>query len=98
LIALNVLLSANNFTGAVYIRGSHHWDQIKPEQLENLRRKRHVFITGTNDRAKVMVRRDYGLYKDDGIQYAKLIYETDRRITIPEPKHIDEALRYLDSR
>jgi len=98
LIALNVLLSANNFTGAVYISGSHHWDQIKPEQLENLRRKRHVFITGTNDRAKVMVRRDYGLYKDDGIQYAKLIYETDRRITIPEPKHIDEALRYLDSR
>jgi hypothetical protein len=97
-IALNVLLSANNFMGAIYMSGSQHWEQIDPEKLVNLQRKRHVFITGSNDKAKKAVRRDYELYKRDGIEKTKLIFETGRLPRMPEPKHIDEALRYLDSR
>jgi hypothetical protein len=98
LVAVNVLLSANNFKGAIYMGGSQHWGAIDAEKLENLRRKRHVFITGTNDKAKTLVRRDYELYKKDGIENAKLIFETGRLPSMPEPEHMDEALRYLDSR
>jgi len=98
LIVLNVLLVANNFTGAIYMSGSQHWGRLEPEQLVNLQRKRHVFITGTNDKAKTAVRRDYELYKKDGIENARLIFETGRLPRMPEPKHMDEALRYLDSR
>jgi len=98
LIALNVLLSANNFMGAIYMSGSQYWGQIDPEKLVNLQRKRHVFITGSNDKAKTAVRRDYDLYKRDGIENTKLIFETGRLPRMPEPKHMDEALRYLDSR
>ncbi len=98
LVALNVLLAANNFTGAIYMSGSQHWGQLDPEKLVNLQRKRHVFITGTNDNAKATVRRDYELYKRDGIENAKLIFETGRLPSMPEPEYMEEALRYLDSR
>jgi hypothetical protein len=98
LVALNVLLAANNFMGAIYMSGSQYWGQIGPEKLVNLQRKRHVFITGSNDKAKTAVRRDYELYKRDGIENTKLIFETGRLPRMPEPKHMDEALRYLDSR
>ena len=98
LTAVNVLISANEFVGAVYMSGSLYWGDTKPPQLDLLRRKYHVFITGSNDEAKQTVRRDYESYKKDGIENAKLIFETGRLRDMPEPEHIDEAIRYLDSR
>jgi len=98
LTAVNVLLSANEFMGAVYMSGSLYWGDNKPQTLDQLRRKHHVFITGSNDEAKKTVRRDYESYKKDGIENAKLIFETGRLRDMPEPEHIDEAIRYLDSR
>ncbi len=98
LTAVNVLLAANEFMGAVYISGSLYWGDDKPQTLDQLKRKHHVFITGTNDKAKSSVRRDYESYKKDGIENAKLIFETGRLREMPEPEHIDEAIRYLDSR
>jgi len=97
LTAVNVLLSANEFMGAVYMSGSLYWGDNKPETLDQFKRKHHVFITGTNDKAKSSVRRDYESYKKDGIENTKLIFETGRLRGMPEPEHIDEAIRYLDS-
>jgi len=98
LVALNVLLAANNFTGAIYMSGSQYWGQLDPEKLVNLQRKRHVFITGTNDKAKTAIRHDYESYKKDGIENTKLIFETGRLPSMPDPEHMTEALQYLDSR
>ena len=98
LVVLNVLLAANNFTGAIYMSGSQYWEKIEPDALVNLQRKRHVFITGSNDPAKKAVRRDYESYKKDGIENARLIFDTKGIPRLPEAKHMDEALRYLDAR
>jgi predicted esterase len=96
--ALNTMLYANEIVGAVYMSGSMYWGSIDPERLESLRRKYHVFITGTNDKAKATVRADFEKYKKDGIENVKLIFEMDRLGNMPEPEHMDEAIRYLDSR
>lgn len=91
-------LFANEISGAVYFRGSAMWVSIDEDQLEQLRRKRHVFITGTNDKAKNQVRQHYEDYRKAGIENVKLIFDTKRLEEIPEPRHIDEAIEFLDAR
>ena len=98
LTALNVLLSANEHSGAIFIRGSQYWHGGMPEGIDNLRRKHYVFITGTNDQAKTTVRRDYESYKKDGIENAKLIFAMGALGKMPDPEQMDAAIRYLDSR
>jgi hypothetical protein len=96
--ALNAMLAANEFTGAVYISGSMHWGTLDEEKLENLRRKRHVFITGSNDKAKSQVRKDYERYQNDGIENARLIFVERGPGETPNAEFVDEAIRYLDTR
>lgn len=96
--SLNTILNANEFVGAIYVSGSTYWGSIKPEQLENLRRKQHVFITGSNDKAQATIRTDYENYKKDGIANVKLIYDTKGPGKVVKPEYMDEAIRYLDSR
>jgi hypothetical protein len=78
------------------MRGSVFWKSIDPDRLEALRRKRHVFITGTNDDAKVIIRRDYESYKKAGIDNVKLIFDTERIGQLPDADHMIEAIRFLD--
>lgn len=96
--AINAMLAANEFMGAVYMSGSMHWGTLDADSLENLRRKRHVFITGSNDKAKSKVRSDYKLYQNDGIEDAKLIFVERGPGETPDAELIDEAIRYLDAR
>lgn len=96
LTAFYTYLTANEIRGAVYMRGSAMWRTIEDEQLEQLRRKRHVFITGTNDEAKTQIRQHYESYKDAGIEGVKLIFDTKRIEAVPKPEHIEEAIRFLD--
>jgi hypothetical protein len=97
-IAVNALLKANEFAGAIYMNGSYFWGEQSAPELDVARRKHYVFITGTNDQAKVQVRNDYGYYRDDGVQQAKLIYDTKKLADPPQAEHLDEALAFLDSR
>jgi hypothetical protein len=94
--AFRAYLFANEISGAVYFRGSAMWLSIDDDQLEQLRRKRHVFITGTNDKAKNQVRQHYEDFRKAGIENVKLIFDTRRIEETPEPRHIDEAIRFLD--
>ena len=95
--AFRTHLAANEIRGSVYIRGSAMWVTIGEDQLEQLRRKRHVFITGTNDEAKAQVRRHFDAYKEAGIEDVKLIFDTQRIEAVPKSEHIDEAIRFLDA-
>jgi hypothetical protein len=96
--AVNVLMSANQHSGAIFFRGSHYWLGGKPEGIDNLRRKHYVFITGSNDKAKTDIRKDYERYRNDGVENAKLIYDMKSVGRTPGADHMDEAIRYLDSR
>jgi hypothetical protein len=94
--ALKTALLANEITGIVYMRGSAMWVTIGDDQLEQIQRKRHVFITGTNDSAKDQVRRHYEAHKNAGVEQVKLIFDTQRIDEVPKPQHIDAAIRFLD--
>ena len=96
--AIDVLLTAGEFAGGIYIKGSFYWQDQRLPTVDNLQRKYHVFITGTNDKAKQTVRRDYQNYKKEGIENVKLIFDMDRIGDWPKPDQMDEALAYLDSR
>jgi len=94
--SVNTQLSNNDFRGAVYMRGSAMWKSLPPDRLEMMQRKRHVFITGTNDKLQGRIRADYNSYKDSGIENAKLIFDTKRIDRMPAADHMIEAIRYLD--
>lgn len=96
LISLNTQLVVNDFRGAIYMRGSVMWQDLDPDRLEMLRRKRHVFITGTNDPNKAQIRSDYESYKDAGIEDVKLIFDTRHIGDLPDADHLTEAIRFLD--
>ena len=98
LTALNTMLTANEFSGAIYMRGSYYVKEWDPDQLQALQRKYHVFITGTNDKKKRQIRSDYEKYQEDGIANAKLIFEMQRLGEMPKSEHMDEAFRFFDSR
>ena len=96
LVSLNAQLFINDFRGAIYMRGSVMWQTLEPDMLEMLQRKRHVFITGTNDAAKSQVRSDFESYKEAGITNVKLIFDTQRIGDLPDADHMTEAIRFLD--
>lgn len=95
--ALNTMLIANEFSGAVYIRGSYNPLKLDPEYLQALQRKSHVFITGTNDQDKTEIRSNYERYRKNGIEHTKLIFDMQRLEDIPKPEQIDEALGFLEA-
>ncbi len=96
--ALNTMLTANEFTGAVYVRGSYHSEDFGPDTVQALQRKRHVFISGTDDKYKGGVRSDFKKYKEDGIANSKLIFATQRLGKTPAADLIEEAVGFLDAR
>lgn len=95
--AVNVMISAPEFVGGVYVSESVYWGKDK-SGLESMQRKHHVFMTGRNDKAESRVRDDVKRYEQDGIYNVKLIFEREGLRSPPEAKHIDEALSYLESR
>ena len=96
-VSLNAQLFVNDFGGTIYMRGSVMWQALEPDMLEMLQRKRHVFITGTNDPNKGQIRRDYEAFKKAGVNNVKLIFDTQRIGDLPDADHMNEALRFLDS-
>jgi hypothetical protein len=95
--ALNVLLRANEFNGAIYINGSAYWNSGMPETFNFLVEKPHVFIIGSGDERWQQVRRDYENYKKDGIENVELIYRSGTIRDWPDIERMDEALAYLDA-
>ena len=93
---VNTLLLANEFSGAVYMRGAWYSDQLDPDYLQALQRKHHVFVTGTNDKNKRQVRSVYERYQGDGIANVKLIFEMQRLGAMPGADHMDDAFRFFD--
>ncbi len=94
-VATNVILTANEFSGAVYTRGSFLSSQFTGDHIQSLQRKAHVFITGTNDEAKQKVRSDYEAYQRLGISNVTLIFDNQRLGAVGSAEQMDEAFRFL---
>ena len=96
LTSINMQQNRSEFNGAIYMLGSYMWQSLEPERLEMLRRNRHVFITGATANARAQVRSDADNYRNAGINDVKLVYDTQRIGKLPDPDHIEEAIRFLD--
>lgn len=94
-VAINIILTANEFSGAIYTRGSFYSPQLTPDHIQSLQRKAHVFITGTNDEAKQQIQSDYNQYQNRGIMNATLIFDTQRLGDVGSAEQMDEAFRFL---
>ena len=97
LSALNTLLTANEFSGAIYTRGSYPLDQLNADQLQALQRKSHVFISDANDNNKTRVQSDFDSYQRKGIYDVKLVFNAGGGGRMPSAEEMDEALRFLIS-
>ncbi|MEO1246254.1 MAG: hypothetical protein AAFX56_11290 [Pseudomonadota bacterium] len=97
-LAVSTMLTANEFVGGIYTRGSFFSPELTADLVESLQRKGHVFITGTNDKAKRQVQSDYETYQQQGISDVKLIFDTQRLGDVGSPEQMDEAFRFLDAR
>lgn len=95
-VALNTSLLANEIRGVIYMRGSAMWTTIGEDSLSALARKRHVFITGTNDKQKAGIQRHARDYERAGIPNVELIFATRNLGDPPQAEYLDQAIRYLD--
>ena len=94
-LAVSTMLTANEFGGGIYTRGSFFSPEIAPDLVEALQRKAHVFITGTNDDGKRQIQSDYESYQERGISKVKLIFDNQRLGEVGSPEQMDEAFRFL---
>jgi len=94
-LAVSVMLTANEFGGGIYTRGSFFSPKLTPDHVEALQRKAHVFITGTNDDGKRQIQSDYKLYQQQGISRVHLIFDNQRIGNVGSPEQMDEAFGFL---
>ncbi len=94
-LAVSTMLTANEFEGGIYTRGSFFSPKLTPDHVEALQRKAHVFITGTNDPGKRQIQSDYELYQQRDISNVKLIFDNQRLGDVGSPEQMDEAFRFL---
>ena len=94
-LAVSTMLTANEFGGGIYTRGSFFSPELPSDLVEALQRKAHVFITGTNDSDKRQIQSDYRLYQQRGISKVKLIFDNQRLGDVGSPEQMDEAFRFL---
>ena len=94
-LAVSTMLTANEFEGGVYTRGSFFSPQFTPDHIQALQRKTHVFITGTNDPDKRQIQSDYQLYQQQGISNVELIFDNQRLGDVGSPEQMDEAFRFF---
>lgn len=84
------------FRGGIYMCGALFWGEKPPAKLDQMRANRHVFIRACSDPKEREVRVVYEGYRKAGFEDAALITVQTRRRRLPEPKYVDQAIRYLD--
>jgi predicted esterase len=86
----------NLFRGAIYNCGVEVWDVDMPRYIEQMRRNRFVFVTGTYDQALEPTERAYRAYLDAGIEHSKLMVIRNMTHQNPGRYDFEEALAFLD--
>jgi hypothetical protein len=86
------------FKGGIYICGALFWGDKTPAKLDLMRANRHVFVRGCFDPKEREVRGVYDEYRAAGFENVQLITVQTRRQRLPQPKHVEQAIRYLDGK
>ena len=86
------------FRGGLFVSGARTWEDKTPPGIEQIRKNRYVFITGTNDVALDTTRRAATAYRDDGVVHTKLIVMPNTRQEMPGPLTLGEAFEFLDGK
>lgn len=85
------------FRGGIYICGAESWDVEVPRYIDEVRRNRFVFITGTFDQALEPTRRVFRAYRSAGIEHSKLIVVRAMTHRTPGSFQFEEAVEFLDA-
>ncbi len=89
---------AQLFRGAIYNCGVEVWDSDEPLRLDQMRRNRYVFVTGTYDQALEPTKRAYRAYRRAGVENSRLMVIRHMTHRNPDSYEFEEALQYLDAR
>jgi hypothetical protein len=84
------------FRGGIYMCGALFWGDKTPAKIDQMRANRHVFIRACSDPKEREVRGVYDEYRKAGFEEVELITVQTRRRRLPQPKYVDQAIRYLD--
>ncbi|MFL6550862.1 MAG: prolyl oligopeptidase family serine peptidase [Povalibacter sp.] len=83
------------FTGALYIVGVDFWSTKDPSLLEQINRRRYVFMTGDKDFNRSEVRLAYKRYRDAGATQSLLMDLPHFGHEYPRASQLDKALQFL---
>ncbi len=86
----------NIFKGALYNCGVNFWDGINETQIEQIKRNRFVFMTGTKDFNMNDTKNVYGKYKKAGVENIKLMVVRRMGHENPNKNRFEQALKFLD--
>ncbi len=84
------------FRGDIYIGGAETWeDELTPATLEAMQQNRYVFIVGSDDGNRRMVRDVAAKYKAAGIGNIELNIIAHLGHELPKSRDMDDALNFL---
>ncbi len=86
------------FKGDIYIGGAETWeDDLTPDKLEAMQKNRYVFITGSDDFNRRMVRNAAAEYEAAGIESIELKIIAHHGHDLPTASIMSDALNFLDA-
>ena len=85
------------FSGALYIVGVNFWEAQAQARLDQIRRKRYVFLTGNRDFNRDETRAVYHRYREEGVTDSLLMDLPHFGHEYPNAAQFENALRFLDA-
>ena len=86
------------FRGAIYIGGGEAWDEETPvANLERMRTNRFVFLIGSEDANRAVVREVQSEYEAAGILDNRAIVVRRTGHVLPEARDMHKALAFIDA-
>jgi predicted esterase len=85
------------FTGALYIVGVNFWDEHASARLDQIQRKRYVFLTGDRDFNRTETRQVYKRYIDAGATQSLLLDLPHFGHQYPNAEQLETAIKFLDA-
>jgi predicted peptidase len=85
------------FDGSVYMSGVNSWKDEELPGIEQMKRNRFVFQSGTDDFNLRETRRIYREYKNAGFRHLKLMVLVNVGHAVPGATELTEIIEFLDS-
>jgi predicted esterase len=85
------------FRGDIYIGGAETWEgELAADKLEAMKRNRYVFLAGSDDFNRRMVRKVAAAYKVAGIKHVEQMTIAHMGHELPSGSTMSDALNFLD--